>query len=195
MDTECTPLVALESRSRNAIENHYYAFLVREGILGCCRTNWFRYNNISILVATTILLATSLVCSMGISYEAYTPPTVSSLVTTTQSFENAAKIAQLRESLGASLENLKHAAVASDNKVCSNVGTSILQKGGNAMDAGVATSLCLGVASPASSGLGGGAFVVVRSSRSEFDKRKRRQQQQQQQRQQQQYYRLGCYHR
>ena len=34
--------------------------------------------------------------------------------------------------------------------------------GGHAVDASVAATLCLGVVSPASSGIGGGAFMLVR---------------------------------
>ena len=60
------------------------------------------------------------------------------------------------------VENLQHGAVASDHPVCSEVGNSILRDhGGNAMDAAVATMLCLGIANPASSGIGGGAFILV----------------------------------
>ncbi|OEU07849.1 gamma-glutamyltransferase [Fragilariopsis cylindrus CCMP1102] len=42
-------------------------------------------------------------------------------------------------------------------------------KGGNAADAAVATVLCLGIANPASSGFGGGSFILVRSNRSHFE--------------------------
>ena len=57
------------------------------------------------------------------------------------------------------IENIPHGAVASDHPVCSELGKSILRDlGGNAIDAAVATMLCLGVANPASSGVGGGAF-------------------------------------
>ncbi|KAJ0252431.1 hypothetical protein HA466_0132240 [Hirschfeldia incana] len=53
-------------------------------------------------------------------------------------------------------------AVAADDGRCSEIGMNVLQQGGNAIDASVATALCLGVVSPASSGLGGGAFTVVK---------------------------------
>ncbi|KAK4280969.1 hypothetical protein QN277_012519 [Acacia crassicarpa] len=54
--------------------------------------------------------------------------------------------------------------VAADDRRCSEVGASMLRRGGHAVDAAVATSLCLGVVYPSSSGIGGGAFMVVRSS-------------------------------
>lgn len=57
-----------------------------------------------------------------------------------------------------------HGAVATDDGRCSEIGMKVLQKGGNAIDASVAASLCLGVVSPASSGLGGGSFAVVKTS-------------------------------
>jgi len=70
------------------------------------------------------------------------------------------------------IENLQYGAVASDHKVCSKVGVDILMtKGGNAIDAAVATTLCLGVANPASSGIGGGAFILIHSSKSHHETR------------------------
>ncbi len=51
-------------------------------------------------------------------------------------------------------------AVAADNVEASQAGASILAAGGNAADAAAATMLALGVASPSSSGLGGGGFVL-----------------------------------
>lgn len=55
-----------------------------------------------------------------------------------------------------------HGAVATDDRRCSIIGTQVFKEGGHAVDAAVAAALCLGVVSPASSGLGGGAFMVLR---------------------------------
>ena len=50
--------------------------------------------------------------------------------------------------------------VVTDVGDCSSVGANILKEGGNAIDAAVSCALCLGVLSPSSSGLGGGAFIL-----------------------------------
>lgn len=54
--------------------------------------------------------------------------------------------------------------VAADDARCSKIGVLMLKKGGHAVDAAVATALCVGVVNPMASGIGGGAFMVVRSS-------------------------------
>ncbi|CAA2999791.1 gamma-glutamyltranspeptidase 3 [Olea europaea subsp. europaea] len=56
------------------------------------------------------------------------------------------------------------AVVAADDGRCSEIGISVLKMGGHAVDAAVATALCLGVVNPMSSGIGGGGFMVVLSS-------------------------------
>lgn len=58
----------------------------------------------------------------------------------------------------------RHGAVATDDGRCSLIGRNVLREGGHAVDATVAAALCLGVVSPASSGIGGGAFMVFRSA-------------------------------
>ncbi|EPS40292.1 hypothetical protein H072_5902 [Dactylellina haptotyla CBS 200.50] len=56
-----------------------------------------------------------------------------------------------------------HGAVASDVDICSQIGVSVLKdKNGTAVDAAIATALCIGVIVLYSSGIGGGGFMVVR---------------------------------
>ncbi|KAI0499176.1 hypothetical protein KFK09_020078 [Dendrobium nobile] len=49
---------------------------------------------------------------------------------------------------------LQHGAVATDDRRCSRNGRAVLKEGGHAVDATVASVLCLGVVSSASSGIG-----------------------------------------
>ncbi|PFH47245.1 hypothetical protein AMATHDRAFT_6968 [Amanita thiersii Skay4041] len=56
----------------------------------------------------------------------------------------------------------RHGAVASENQRCSLIGVDILKAGGNAVDATIGATLCVGVVNMFSSGIGGGGYITVR---------------------------------
>ena len=65
------------------------------------------------------------------------------------------------------MEVFDTAAVVTDAGPCAEVGVGVLEDGGSAVDAAVATLVCNGAVHPQSSGLGGGFVMTIIDQESE----------------------------
>ncbi|KAJ3716028.1 gamma-glutamyltranspeptidase [Lentinula raphanica] len=75
---------------------------------------------------------------------------------------SAAASARTSEDRILSRETAPHGGIATEAAPCTEIGIDILQQGGNAADAIIASGLCVGVISAYHSGIGGGGFMLVR---------------------------------
>ncbi|RZC51506.1 hypothetical protein C5167_019927 [Papaver somniferum] len=119
------------------------------------RTNWCRALCVSIATITLIFFVGLQVIDDGAS----SPIFRRSNIEVNHYEKNTTK-----KTLNDQVVESEHAVVAADDARCSEIGAVMLRHGGHAVDAAVATCLCLGVVYPMSSGIGGGGFMVVRSS-------------------------------
>jgi len=59
-----------------------------------------------------------------------------------------------------------HAAIATSSRIATQAGLNVLKRGGNAIDAAIASAFVLGVVQPQAAGMGGGGFLVYFDAKS-----------------------------
>ncbi|KAG0199328.1 hypothetical protein BGX28_007379 [Mortierella sp. GBA30] len=70
---------------------------------------------------------------------------------------------------GPLLIKAKYGAVAAEEIHCSEVGVEVLKEGGNAVDAAIASCLCIGTINSFAAGIGGGGFMAIRLPNGEVE--------------------------
>ncbi|MEZ5287421.1 MAG: gamma-glutamyltransferase [Vicinamibacterales bacterium] len=76
----------------------------------------------------------------------------------------AALVSSLTLQAGSTPARARRGMVVSQNHLASDVGWRVIERGGNAVDAAVATALALAVTHPTAGNIGGGGFLVFRAA-------------------------------
>ena len=71
--------------------------------------------------------------------------------------------------VGAEEGRFEKGAVASVHPLATQAGVDAMKRGGNAVDAAIATALTLGVVDGHNSGIGGGCFIVLRAANGDLE--------------------------